>query len=263
MREVEEDNERLVHQLALSNIVIEDVKHVSETNPVQAGHDPYHAEIVARNLKLTLNGLILRLFGSAAGATPSEPLRVRWIEAYFPFTSPSFEVEVFFRGKWLEILGCGVVEQATLNTSNVQNKIGWAFGLGLERIAMILFSIPDIRLFWSTDERFLSQFEQGELTTFKPYSKYPSCFKDVSFWIPQGQSLHENDFCDLVRDVAGDLVEDVKRIDNFVHPKTNQTSQCFRINYRSMDRSLSNEEVNVTQSLVIAQLRNQFGVEIR
>ena len=118
MREVEEDNERLLHHLALSNIVIEDVKHVSETNPVQAGHDPYHAEIVAQNLKLSLNGLILRLFGSAAGATPSEPLRVRWIEAYFPFTSPSFEVEVFFRGKWLEILGCGVVEQATLNTSS-------------------------------------------------------------------------------------------------------------------------------------------------
>jgi len=90
--------------------------------------------------------------------------------------------------------------------------MGWAFGLGLERIAMILYSIPDIRLFWSQDPRFLSQFKQGEITTFKPYSKYPACFKDVSFWLPQAETLHENDFCDLVRDVAGDVVEDVKLV---------------------------------------------------
>jgi phenylalanyl-tRNA synthetase alpha chain len=94
---------------------------------------------------------------------------------------------------------------------DVPNKIGWAFGLGLERIAMVLYSIPDIRLFWSTDERFLSQFTDKEITTFQPYSKYPSCFKDVSFWTPQGVVLHDNDFCDVVRDVAGDLVEDVKQ----------------------------------------------------
>ncbi|KAK7054891.1 phenylalanyl-tRNA synthetase alpha subunit, mitochondrial [Paramarasmius palmivorus] len=79
-------------------------------------------------------------------------------------------------------------------------------------MAMVLYSIPDIRLFWSTDPRFLSQFKPGEITTFKPYSKYPACYKDVSFWTAQGTELHENDFCDLVRDVAGDLVEDVKRL---------------------------------------------------
>jgi phenylalanyl-tRNA synthetase alpha chain len=94
----------------------------------------------------------------------------------------------------------------------VRNKLGWAFGLGMERIAMILYSIPDIRLFWSRDARFLTQFKQGDITTFRPYSKYPACFKDVSFWLPQNTSLHDNDFCDLVRDVAGDIVEDVKMV---------------------------------------------------
>jgi phenylalanyl-tRNA synthetase alpha chain len=89
---------------------------------------------------------------------------------------------------------------------------------------MILNSIPDIRLFWSTDPRFLSQFEcqteyngRGRIAIFKPYSRYPSCFKDVSFWLPLheetgGNKMHENDLCDLVRDVAGDLVEDVKMV---------------------------------------------------
>lgn len=77
---------------------------------------------------------------------------------------------------------------------------------------MVLYSIPDIRLFWSQDPRFISQFAPGRITAFKPYSKYPSCFKDVSFWTAQEVSIHENDFCDLVRDVAGDLVEDVKKV---------------------------------------------------
>lgn len=76
---------------------------------------------------------------------------------------------------------------------------------------MILYSIPDIRLFWSQDPRFLSQFAPGRIAPFKPYSKYPPCYKDVSFWLP-GQDLHDNDVCDLVRDTAGDIVEDIKLV---------------------------------------------------
>lgn len=92
---------------------------------------------------------------------------------------------------------------------------------------MVLFSIPDIRLFWSTDPRFLSQFSQGKITTFKPYSKYPECYKDMSFWLPptakegsaqggKGKVWHENDFCELVREVAGDLVESVRLVSRCV-----------------------------------------------
>lgn len=117
LKEVEEDNERLSNLLASANIVIEDIPHVSPTNPVQPDHDPVFSKLVAKNLKLSLNNLMLTIFGGVAGINKEHPLRVRWIEAYFPFTSPSFEVEVFFQGKWLEILGCGVVRQATLNTA--------------------------------------------------------------------------------------------------------------------------------------------------
>jgi phenylalanyl-tRNA synthetase alpha chain len=82
--------------------------------------------------------------------------------------------------------------------SGKADKMGWAFGLGLERLAMVLFSIPDIRLFWSTDPRFLSQFQDGRINPFQSYSKYPPCYKDVSFWIPEangegeGDPYHEN-----------------------------------------------------------------------
>lgn len=94
-------------------------------------------------------------------------------------------------------------------------KQGWAFGLGLERLSMILFSIPDIRLFWTQDERFRSQFSAAKgITTFKSWSVYPEVKMDMSFWLPlDGQSAwEENDYCDLVRDVAGDKAELVEKV---------------------------------------------------
>ena len=71
-----------------------------------------------------------------------------------------------------------VMEQQILEANGCQGEKAWAFGLGLERLAMVLFAIPDIRLFWTSDQRFTKQFKAGRLDTkFKPYSKYPPCFK--------------------------------------------------------------------------------------
>jgi phenylalanyl-tRNA synthetase alpha chain len=92
-----------------------------------------------------------------------------------------------------------------------KDRVGWAFGLGLERIAMILFNIADIRLFWSQDPRFLQQFEAGKVTKFKPFSKYPACWRDVSFWIGD-KPFHLNDMCDIVRDVAGNVAEEIAEV---------------------------------------------------
>ena len=116
---IEHESQSLERQLATSNIIIEDVQYISETNPKQTSHDVRSSEVTAKNLKLCLNSLLYKLFADVAGASKSDPLRVRWIEAYFPFTSPSYEVEVFFRGKWLEILGCGVVLQSTLDRAGI------------------------------------------------------------------------------------------------------------------------------------------------
>jgi phenylalanyl-tRNA synthetase alpha chain len=98
----------------------------------------------------------------------------------------------------------------------LQNKIGWAFGCGLERLSMVLFDIPDIRLFWSEDERFLSQFAAGEIVKFKPFSKYPPCLKDISFWLPE-KDWNENNFCEIVRGVAGDIVENVTKVSQLLY----------------------------------------------
>ncbi|PKI85784.1 hypothetical protein MVES_000532 [Malassezia vespertilionis] len=251
---VEQEIEAMESRLAEMRIEITDNVDLTEAGNWQPHHArdaPHQAALALRHLKATLNTLVHGLFQPrlAMEGSAIEPLKVRWIPAFFPFTSPSFEVEVWFRGKWLEILGTGIVQQRTFDKAGIPDKLGWAFGLGLERIAMVLFSIPDIRLFWSEDPRFVSQFKvpptdgrAAPLVTFKPYSKYPSCYKDISFWVPP--SFHENDLFETVRDHAGDLVEDVACIDDFVHPKTKRRSKCYRVNYQSMDANLENEQVN-------------------
>ncbi|KAJ3215229.1 hypothetical protein HDU67_000716 [Dinochytrium kinnereticum] len=198
------------------------------SNPIQDAHLDRDALAVVEHLKGSLEGLVIHLLGEDKG------LEVRWIEGSFPFTGPSFELEVRYMDKWLELCGCGVIQQSILSSSGNDDRMGWAFGLGLERIAMVLFDIPDIRLFWSEDKRFLSQFASGNIVKFQPYSKYPACYKDVSFWTPKG--FHDNDLFEVVRDVAGDSAEDVTLIDTFTHPKSKRVSKCFRINYRSMDK---------------------------
>uniref|UniRef100_A0ACD5YD75 Uncharacterized protein n=1 Tax=Avena sativa TaxID=4498 RepID=A0ACD5YD75_AVESA len=141
------------------------------------------------------------------------------------------------------------------------DHVAWAFGLGLERLAMVLFDIPDIRLFWSNDQRFTSQFSKGKLgIKFKPFSKFPPCYKDVSFWI--NDAFTENNLCEVVRGIAGDLVEEVKLIDNFTNKK-GMTSHCYRIAYRSMERSLTDEEINDMQWNVREAVKSKLEVELR
>ncbi|XP_072801838.1 phenylalanine--tRNA ligase, mitochondrial isoform X4 [Vicugna pacos] len=184
----------------------------------QETHTMEATKLVEFDLKQTLTGLMTHLFGDG--------LDIRWVDCYFPFTHPSFEMEINFHGKWLEVLGCGVMEQQLVNSAGAQDRVGWAFGLGLERLAMILYDIPDIRLFWSEDERFLGQFRVGDIeqsVRFQPLSKYPAVMNDISFWLPP-ENYTENDFYDLVRTIGGDLVEKVDLIDKFEHPKALVTS---------------------------------------
>jgi phenylalanyl-tRNA synthetase alpha chain len=207
----------------------------------------------AQDLKKTLEGLARRLFGE---------VEMRWVDCYFPFTEPSFELEIYFQGKWMEVLGCGVTEQAILKNNGRDGTVAWAFGLGLERLAMVLFDIPDIRLFWSNDSRFTSQFKSGQLgMKFKPYSKYPPCYKDISFWI--SEQFTENNLCEVVRGIAGDLAEEVVLLDEFTNPKKGLTSHCYRIAYRSMERSLTDDEINELQVQVREQVESKLKVTLR
>jgi phenylalanyl-tRNA synthetase alpha chain len=106
------------------------------------------------NLKDLIFLIVFKLFG--------ENIKVRFRPSYFPFTEPSAEVDILSEdGKWLEILGCGIVNPVVLENCDIDsNKYsGLAFGLGLERIAMLKYGVNDIRDFYKSNLDFLRQFK--------------------------------------------------------------------------------------------------------
>jgi len=116
------------------------------------------------DLKQTLLYFTKEMFGKS---------KIRLRPSYFPFTEPSAEVDIYWgletetdykitKGTgWLEIMGCGMVDPNVLKNTKIdpEKYTGYAFGMGIERIAMLLYQIPDIRMFYENDIRFLEQFK--------------------------------------------------------------------------------------------------------
>ena len=182
----------------------------------------------------------------------------------FPYTDPSLEMEVEVDGKWVEATGCGVVKGSVLKKLGVDpdNYTGWAFGFGLERLAIVSMELPDIRLLWSNDERVKKQLHMG--TKFVEVSKYPPVIRDISFIV--SKTFTPNDYFDLVRDIAGDLVEQVELIDQYENDAkfgADKKSYAYHVVYRSNDRTLTNEEVDVMHHALEKKTAEEFGAVVR
>ena len=104
------------------------------------------------DLKGTLITFLKALFG--------DKVEVRFRPSFFPFTEPSAEVDVLLNGEWLEILGCGMVDPAVFSEVGIdpEEYTGFAFGLGIDRIAMVKYGVKSLRYFYENDLRFLRQF---------------------------------------------------------------------------------------------------------
>ena len=110
-------------------------------------------EISFANLKAVLHQFVEAFFERKA--------ELRFRPSYFPFTEPSAEVDVRWgEGKWLEILGCGMVHPNVLESAGIdpEKYTGYAFGIGIERLAMLRYGVTDLRMFFENDLRFLRQF---------------------------------------------------------------------------------------------------------
>ncbi len=129
------------------------------------------------DLEEALKNIAIAVFGPDA--------KYRLNKDTFPYTDPSLEMEVEVGGKWVETVGCGVVKGSVLAKLGVdpEQYTGWAFGFGLERLAIVSMSLPDIRLLWSEDERVKKQLVLGR--EFKEVSKYPPVVRDISFIVPK------------------------------------------------------------------------------
>jgi phenylalanyl-tRNA synthetase alpha chain len=114
-------------------------------------------DVTFAELKGTLIAFAKQYFG--------EDVKYRFRPSFFPFTEPSAEVDIWWEpkgkeGRWMEILGCGMVDPNVLENVGIDSEVytGYAFGMGVERIAMRKYGIDDIRVFFDNDKRFLTQF---------------------------------------------------------------------------------------------------------
>jgi phenylalanyl-tRNA synthetase alpha chain len=191
-------------------------------------------------------------------------IKYRFNDDTFPYTNQSIEMEVDKGDKWVEILGAGVVQPAVFEKLGVNSKQynGWAFGFGLERLAIISMELPDIRLLWSDDKRVKKQLKLGN--KFVEVSKYPPIVRDISFIVKS--NFIPNDYFDLVRETAPDLVEEVSLLDKYENAEKfgeNMISYAFRITYRSTERTLTSGEVDTLHKKLESETARIFDAKIR
>ncbi len=208
------------------------------------------------DLKSVLIEIAKAIYGSG--------IEYRFNQDTFPYTDPSIEMEIKIGDRWVEVLGSGVVRPVVLKNLGVDpdQYNGWAFGLGLERLAILSMDLPDIRLLWSRDERVKKQLKLGN--KFKEVSKYPPITRDISFVV--GKDFVPNNYFDLIRDLGGDPVEEVKLIDKYEDPGKfgpDKVSYTYRIIYRSMERTLVSAEVDAIQDQIYRETAKQFKAELR
>jgi phenylalanyl-tRNA synthetase alpha chain len=169
-----------------------------------------------------------------------------------------------FNGDWMEVNGAGLVHPQVLRNFGIDPEVynGWAFGFG-DRLAMVKMAIPDIRILWSEDPRITSQFKDLN-SRFKEVSKYPPVVRDISFVVDKSTGL--NNYYEIVRDIAGSLIEEVKLVDTFESAKKfgeGKISHTFRITYRSLEKTLTNEEVNAIHDRIQDKTKAELGAVVR
>ncbi|MBI2052489.1 MAG: hypothetical protein HYT38_02310, partial [Candidatus Sungbacteria bacterium] len=205
-----------------------------DRNHMNVFHQMDGVYLIPKNQKTITTVDLQNVLMNIAKAVFGPDTQYRFNPDTFPYTDPSLEMEIERQGKWIEVLGSGVVKASVLDKLGVDSKIynGWAFGFGLERLAIVSMNLPDIRLLWSNDSRVKNQLKLGQ--EFKEVSKFPPISRDVSFVVDK--DFVPNNYFDLIRDIGGDLVEEVKLLDKYEDAKkfgAAKVSYTYRIVYRS------------------------------
>jgi phenylalanyl-tRNA synthetase alpha chain len=206
------------------------------------------------DLKNILSHIVQGIFGNE--------VKYRFNVDTFPYTDPSLEVEVEINGQWMEILGGGMPKASVMKNFGVEGYNGWAFGFGLERLAIIGMELPDIRLLWSKDPRVVKQLKLGHKYT--DVSKYPAIVRDISFIVKN--DFIPNNYFDLVRDVAPDMVEEVALLDKYENDAKfgkGNISYAYRITYRTLDRTLTNQEIDALHKKLEETTVKTYNAKIR
>src|SRR3990167_3977360 len=192
-----------------------------------------------------------------------QDIEYKFLVDSFPFTDPSVEMDIKFNGNWLEVNGAGLIHPQVLKNFGLDPEVynGWAFGFG-DRLAMIKMEIPDIRILWSGDPRITSQFKDIN-SKYQEVSKYPPISRDISFII--AKSVNLNNYYELVRDLGENLIEEVKLMDEYENDEkfgADKKSYTFHIVYRSLEKTLTDAEVNKMHNKITEKTKEEFGAVI-
>ncbi|MBI3952761.1 MAG: hypothetical protein HY336_02295 [Candidatus Doudnabacteria bacterium] len=209
--------------------------------------------ITPDDLKDALSEIAKSIFGD---------VNFRFYEHNFPYTDPSFEMEAEINGQWMEMLGSGMARKSVLANFGLTGYHGWAFGFGLERLAIASMSLPDIRLLWSQDPRVKKQLKLGQ--KFVDVSKYPPITRDISFIVDK--NFVPNNYFDLIREIGRDLIEQVELLDKYEDEQKfgkDKVSYTYRVIYRSPERTLKTEEVEPLQAKLYEETKKQYNADLR
>ena len=251
-------------------------------------HECFHQidwlRITAKDKEIINQDTLKEVLWNTIKALFGEHVQYRFNVDQFPYTTDSLEVEVEYEWNRIEVTGAGVVHPNVLNSLWIDHALynGWAFGFGIERLAMALKHIPDIRIFRSNDPRITKQ--RGNLDPYKEVSVFPPVFKDISFLIDKTKFIKDEEemkksgkielineadsfeIAGIARDVSWGLIEEVRVIDIFENDSKfgpDKKSVCVRITFRSLERTLTNEEINVAYFQIREKMEGQLWFELR
>ncbi|MFZ2523057.1 MAG: hypothetical protein WAW92_01590 [Minisyncoccia bacterium] len=210
--------------------------------------------VTPEDLKSVLTDVAKSVFG--------DDVQFRFYDHTFPYTDPSFEMEAFINNQWIEMLGSGQPKKTVLSNFGLEGYNGWAFGFGAERLAIASMELPDIRLFWSEDPRVKKQLVLGK--KFEEVSKFPPVVRDISFVV--ANTFVPNDYFDVVRETIPDLVEEVALIDKYENEAkfgAGKVSYAYRVTYRSLEKTLTGEEVDNWHKKLEDTTTEVFGAKVR
>lgn len=235
-----------------------------DRNHMNVFHQMDGGFFIPKNEKVITVEDLKKVLADIAKAVFGPDIKYRFNPDTFPYTDPSLEMEVEINGRWIEVLGCGIM------TDNLVRNLGldpekwsnWAFGFGLERLAIISMDLPDIRLLWSEDERVKKQLKLGH--KFVEVSKYPPIIRDISFVVKN--DFIPNDYFDFVREIAPNIVEEVKLLDKYENAEKfgkDKISYAYRIVYRSLEKTLTSPEIDIIHKKLEEETTKIFGGVIR
>ncbi|KAM9729085.1 ferredoxin-fold anticodon-binding domain-containing protein 1 [Menidia menidia] len=223
--------------------------------------------VVFRNLPISLWALPAFHELSLRGIFPSQSEPIKLLGRTLENLLAPFGVTMVTEDEGLHLMAQPMGLVGTVfasNTSDNSSYVSISMSLNLDLLAVLLYSLPDWRLLWSHDQRFLKQFltHPPPGMHFRPFSLFPEPLSfDISFWT--GPAWDEKKFYTAVREASHGTVEHVKLIDTFSHPDLSQTSYCYRLVYRSHTHALSHSQALKFHKELEVQLSSRLQVIIR